>query len=172
MKLVRVAALLAALTLILAACTDNDPEPTLDPTPSTSTTSPISPTPSTTPALPTGIDAVRDWVSERNRALNTGDTAALRELTADDCASCEPYIDLIEDVYTAGGKYETTGWTVDRIRKVKSTEVTAAITMHGGVMIAAAGEPADEYEQDKAIFRFRVKPGGDGLVVSFIGLLQ
>ncbi|SDN22941.1 hypothetical protein SAMN05192576_1795 [Nocardioides szechwanensis] len=111
-------------------------------------------------------------MQERNRALTSGDTTALRGLTADKCGSCEPYIDLIEDVYAAGGSYETTGWTVDNAKELEDLEVTAAITMGAGVMIAASGTAPDKYEEDKAIFRFKVKPFEGGLVVSYIGLIR
>jgi hypothetical protein len=171
---VRFAALLAALTLVLVGCSDDDPEPNVDPTPSTSPsdTEEPAPTTSTSPASLTPVQAVRGWVHERNRSLTSGDTTALRGLTADECASCEPYIDLIDDVYAAGGSYETKGWTVDNAKELKDMEVTAAITMGAGVMIAAAGTAPDKYEEDKAIFRFRVTPSEGELVVSYIGLIR
>lgn len=171
---VRFAALLAALTLVLVGCSDEDPEPQVDPTPSTSLSDTADPTPtiSSPPASVTAVQAVRGWVQERNQALTSGDTTALRGLTSEKCGSCEPYIDLIEDVYAAGGSYETTGWTVDNAKELKDMEVTAAITMGAGVMIAATGSAPDEYEEEKAIFRFRVKPVDDGLVVSYIGLIR
>ena len=170
----RMAVLLAAASLALAACSDDEPAPRVDPGPTTSPSeSSSSPTmPVSEPPRPTAIDVVRGWVEERNRALSSGQTMDLRELTADSCASCEPYIDLIEDVYAAGGSYDTEGWTVNKASELKPMEVAAAITMSGGTMSAAAGKPPDEYAEDKAIFRFRVKSVGDEVVVSYMALIR
>jgi hypothetical protein len=172
----RLAALLAAATLLAAGCSDDDPQPRLEPTPSASLTespSPTEPSSSGTSATApaTAVEAVRNWVRERNRALSSGDTGTLRALTDPGCSSCEPYIDLIEDVYRAGGRYESQGWKVDNAKELKPLEVTAAITMSGGVMFATADASPDAYEEDKGIFRFRVKDRNGSKEVVFIGLI-
>jgi hypothetical protein len=171
---VRLAALLATATLVAAGCSDDEPRPRLEPTESASPTESPSPTPTYTasPARVGAVDAVRGWVQERNRALESGDTTALRALTAPGCASCEPYIDLIEDVYEAGGRYETAGWSVDNAKELQPRRVTAAITMGGGLMIATAGGDPEEYAEEKAIFRFRLVQQAGGPVISFIGLVR
>ncbi|MCD4527139.1 DUF6318 family protein [Nocardioides sp. cx-173] len=175
MDRVRLAALLVATTLVAAACSDDAPEPRVEPTPSASPTeSALTPSPSSSEsdAPITAVQAVRNWVAERNLALSSGDTSALRKLASPGCSTCEPYVDLIEDVYEAGGEYNTTGWTVDRAKELKPGEVTAAITMGGGSMVPSSGAEADEYGEEKAIFRFRLTSDMDTPAITFIGLIR
>ena len=94
-----------ATLVLVTGCTD-DPEP-IEPT----TSNPSSPKP-TTPELPesaeeetpTGAaDFVSFWLEVSNYSAQTGDTTPLEEISRDDCAGCDRYIDLYRSIYSKGG---------------------------------------------------------------------
>jgi hypothetical protein len=168
-----VAALLAAC--LLGACGDGDPKPDIpDPTPTGSPATPASADSSAAPESPE--DAVRAWVNSRNVALASGDTAELRSLTDASCESCLSLITSIEDVYAAGGHYETTGWDV-KSAKARSTStarptVDAAVVFAGGTTVNSAGDEPVRYGPENHIMVFKLHRAGDSLVVDFVGFLS
>lgn len=165
----------------LVAC-DDEPTPDIpDPTPSStspSVTDSVSPTtPTETPAALTPEETVRAWVAARNQALQDGDTTALRLLSQDPCETCEEHIRPIEDVFAAGGSFDTPGWAVDSAKVDGSegdeTRVNAAVTMAAGSTIQEAGAEPVTYPEDKRIMVFRLRPSDSGsLLVSFIGYIS
>ncbi|MGB0099090.1 MAG: DUF6318 family protein [Nocardioides sp.] len=104
------------LTLGLAGCSGEDPEPNLAPSASTSPTSPA-PTPSPSgPVAPTmpeaakGTDAaaaeafVKFYWDTVNYAQKTGDVDGLRDLSSTRCIACQAGIDYLDDVFANDGE--------------------------------------------------------------------
>ena len=56
---------------------------------------------------------VSDWFGALSLAMVSGETATVRELSADTCASCDALADQIESIYANGGSVETSGWSVE-----------------------------------------------------------
>src|SRR4051794_21506113 len=99
-------ALLLPPVLALGACSGDDPEPRLA-APSSSSASP-----SGTSAPLNPVEAFSAWVDARNRALQSGDTAAVEALSAPSCRTCRNAIAPIKQVFQNGGRFNTEGWTV------------------------------------------------------------
>ena len=168
------AALLA--TCLLGACSEDDPEPDIaDPTasaPSSSATVSTSATVSATPALGPE-ETVRAWVDARNAALHYGDTSGVRALSASNCGSCNEHIAPIEDVYEAGGTFDTPGWTIDRLKVVEQSgskvKVDVAITMAAGQTTQQAGATPMPYPEDHRLMFFRLARQDAVWRISFVG---
>jgi hypothetical protein len=132
-------------------------------------------TDATEPAL-SPEDAVRGWVEARNAALTSGDTTELRSLTDLTCKSCVSLITSIEDVYTAGGHYDTKGWDV-KSAKARSTSaarptVDAAVVFAGGSTVNSAGADPVLYGPENHIMVFKLHNDRGVLVVDFVGFLS
>lgn len=169
-----------ALLCGLAACKD---EPTPDiPDPTPSSTSPsvsesASPTtPTETPEVLTPEETVRAWVAARNQALRDGETSGVRALTDPSCSSCVDLITSIEEVYAAGGRFETKGWTVKAAATKRPNgsrpQIDVAMVIAGGQTVNEAGAEPVVYEQDKRIVVFKVHPVENGFLVDFVGFLS
>lgn len=104
--------------LLVSGCSAEEaPPPVAQPTPvqSPTVTQPslnptLAPTPTSSPPANSDREAeagraARAWFESANQAISTGDTAALRAASADDCVSCQRLIRSIEQVYT-GGSFE------------------------------------------------------------------
>jgi hypothetical protein len=110
--------------LALGACSDDDPEPKFAPTPSTSaptspsTTAASGPTEPTMPAVANGTDAasaeafVTFYWEMVNYAEQTGDLAAVKRLSSDDCVACRSGLKYLEGVFTDGGEIKGGDQTV------------------------------------------------------------
>lgn len=168
MILVRLVAPLAALTLALAACSDDDPDPRVDPTPTTPTST-VTPTPDpsgTTEPGPLGpMETVRAWVQARNHLVQSGDATAVDRLSASDCSTCRDSTDPVEQVYVAGGHYETHGWRIAAMkvtaRNRSSAEVSAGLVYTAGQTVPSAGVEPVSYGIERHIAKFRLtKEGG------------
>jgi hypothetical protein len=126
---IRTRTVITALTLVsvlaLGACSGDDPEPKFAPTPSTSApTSPSTTTASgpTQPTMPTDATHLTEsgaqaflsyWFAALSHAMVSGDTGAVREHSDQTCQSCSALIEQIADLYSKGGRVETSGWTVE-----------------------------------------------------------
>jgi hypothetical protein len=165
----RLAATLAATlatALLLGGCAD-DPEPKVEPseTPSSATTAshgPLDPE-----------DVVRSWVDAQNVALTSGDTTELQRLSDPNCVTCQKaFIQPIEDVYNAGGRFETEGWrvtaTTSRAASGGTVEVDADVEIPGGRTYAEANADPVSYESEHRRLQFRIRDE----VVSFVGFLS
>jgi glucose/arabinose dehydrogenase len=160
----RLAALLAAATLLAAGCSDDDPQPRLEPTPNASPTeSPsTSPTePSKTPSTPKALNpvqTVRAWVVARNAALANGSTTAVYELSSTQCKSCRDLTEPFAKVYTNGGSIDSRGWLIDSIERrpdfSSNRQVIAAMTFAAGQIIQASGKPPSDFPEEKHILQF------------------
>lgn len=167
----RTRAVLVALLLStagLAGCTDDDPEPAPPPT----TTAPTSP--STTADAPDDPeDTVRAWVEAQNDAMRNGDTRDVRSLSTGDCKSCDGLIRPVEQVFAAGGRFETAGWTVDHLKETMSIDgrstVKAAVTISAGKTYQTADADPVAYEAQGSILEFRLARVDGQWRVSFVG---
>lgn len=170
----RTRTVLTALTctsvLALGACSGDDPEPKFAPTPTP--TAPTSPSPTDEAMSPE--DTVRAWVDAQNHALRTGDTGAMKSLSADGCRGCDDFTNPIEQVYRDGGHFSTDGWTVEGTH-LKSTAdpsvVDLAVTIAGGRTTAKAGAQPVTYESEKELLVVKLVPDGDSWAISFIGFI-
>lgn len=98
------------------------------PTPSSSPSESASPRP-TPPAMPAEAEGtspaaakafVRHYFEQINYAALSGDTETLRELSTDDCESCDAIASNVERIYNAGGHMETEGWKLSVVSSVPS----------------------------------------------------
>lgn len=167
----RMAFALVAPLLTLVGCSD-DPVPKVAPHESPSATA-VSGTKK--PRLDP-VETAEAWVEAQNVALHTGDTTALRQLSADPCESCDGFIDPIEQVYKNGGVFKTRGWTVEgakaRSRTGEPIVIDAAITIAGGKTMREDGAEPVIYKAEKHIMVFKVVSDGRGWAVSFIGFIS
>jgi hypothetical protein len=172
---------LAALTAaaLLSACND-DPEPKVaDPTPSSSSAVVTSaPTTASATEMPPELNpeaAVRAWVAARNAALHTGDTTQLRTLSQPGCDTCEEHIKPIEQVFAAGGRFDTPGWSIDQLKvdssSGQSAKVDVAMTMAGGTTVAESGGEPVTYLEDHRLMYFKLI-SKSSWIVSFVGYYQ
>ena len=110
-----------AAVLALAGCGGDDPTPRVaDPTPPAS----VSASPSASAAVekeawemktPGGAIAFAElWVSEFSTAFSTGDTATLVAMSEKSCTTCQSFIDLINEVYEAGGSIAGQPWKLTK----------------------------------------------------------
>lgn len=121
MKRALVAAGAVTLALSLAACSEDEPEPEVGPTESTSSS-----TPDTSPTEPPEKEAwekntragavafVKHWIAVFNDAQDDGDVAELRALSSPKCVTCNNFADRAEAIYKDGGFYKSKGWRVLR----------------------------------------------------------
>jgi uncharacterized protein DUF6318 len=70
---------------------------------------------------------VRFYVATVNYATSTGDSKRLRELDDGKCVSCAGIAKRIDDVYSAGGRIESTGWTVSSMTVVSGPPKTPLV---------------------------------------------
>lgn len=111
-------ALAGVLTLGVSACSDDTPPQTAP-----STTASASPSPSSTgpvaPVLPelakrkddVGAKAfVKYWFETFTYAMRSGDAAAVRGLSAEECKTCSGLVDQVERIYGSGGHVEGGSW--------------------------------------------------------------
>lgn len=104
----RALALTVIAPLLLAGCSDGDPD--ADPTPKMPdpTSSSPSPTESETPEAESAEDFVRRWVDVDRAMQNSGATDEYLSISGK-CKTCVTVADRIEGIYEAGGSVQTDG---------------------------------------------------------------
>ena len=144
-----------AAVLVLGACSD-DPTPRFEADPSDTpslTPTPDEPEPWEEKSDEGAIAFVEHWVDTFNKSTVTGDSSALDDISSPSCVTCTNFIALTDDIYSAGGRVISDGWSIDSTSdpKVsgKSTLISIDITQSPQVITRAAGEQAERY------------PGGD-----------
>jgi hypothetical protein len=159
--------------LLVAGCTDDEPKPKFEPTPSET---PSSASPTTSPAALSPEETVRAWVDAQNTALRTGDTSSLAALSADPCNTCDQFIDPIAQVYADGGSFRGGAWTIAAVKARPGgrsrTVVDVGIDIDGGTTQETSDSEPVEYVADKRIMQFRLVPVGGGWAISFIGFVS
>lgn len=182
MKLGRAAAMVVALLLIAGCSEDPKPrfeEPSETPTESSRPTSPPtdpseSPEPSADDLDPLGT--VKAWTLSRNLALQTGDTAAARDLSAPGCRTCFNYLDPIEQVIEAGGQFRTEGWKIIgsnvRTKSAEGATVDVGFEFAAGRTIPAAGAEPIVFEADKQLLTFRLIQTDGQWLIEWIAVIR
>lgn len=169
---------LLALPLVLAGCSSDDPEPKIAPPEISAPTVSESPTATATekPVEDSPEDIVRAWVAARNQALNDGVTGPVQALSSASCRSCKGLIAPIEDIYDAGGHFETTGWRVVKAKQkqanVSRPVVNTALAFAGGSTVSTKGGEANLYPPEKHIVVFKLVRQSGGWSVDFVGFLS
>lgn len=119
-------ALALAAVLTLSACSSDDPEPKVAPTPSAATSS-VATSPSTEPTnpqaelpnSPAGARAfVRRWVDLVNEAQASGQTTQLEAASDERCTACSGILKEIRRIYDGGGRIDGGDWRVGKIREL------------------------------------------------------
>jgi hypothetical protein len=123
-----VTALSVIPVLLVAGCTDDDPKPKFEPSPSSEApTSPSTTTGTATPAMPVaaqqqsdvGAEAfVRYWIEVVNFSQRTGETSGLVGLNDVRCSGCRGIVKAIDSAYRSGGHIEGGDITAGRLRKL------------------------------------------------------
>ena len=170
-------AALAALVVVLGstACSDDDPEPKFAP-PSASPT-PSEPSTSVVSSSSDPVSVARAWIEAQNEALQSGDTSGARGLATENCRSCDGLIRPIEEVFEAGGRFVTKGWTVDKAKEARRTDtratVNAAVTISGGTTYPSADAEPVEFKTERTILVFKLERAArDDWQIAFIGFLS
>jgi hypothetical protein len=92
------------LALTLAGCSD-DPQPIIEPAPSTTAAPSPEPTPSSTPTPEPETESAKEFIrrfqQEATNAQATGETSSYRNLTAQ-CEGCNTFADLVDDFNAKG----------------------------------------------------------------------
>ena len=170
---------LAIATLLLASsCTGDDSEP-IEPTTSTGST----PTP-TTPELPESAQKetpsgaanfVSFWLDVSNYSAQTGDTTLLEEISRDDCAGCDRYIDLYRSIYANGGFISGVRRSISKVDlKVRDRDIVISgdVRVSGGTYRDTKSSPERTSKPDVTEVEFAVVRVDGKWSMSQIGLPQ
>ena len=165
------AAVAVGVTLVVAGCTDgSSPKPSPLPSPSASSSS-AAPSLSA-PAMPAeakGTSAasakafVRYWIETLNFAGLSGDTARLRESSAQECAACTGIAEFIDRVYSRGGSISGDGWGIRQIRLVdrgpgRGMTVDALVDVKPQEVVKRKGGKAQNFSGGRRLKTFFVTP--------------
>ena len=117
-------ALALGLVLALSAC-GSDPEPQFeaDPSPAPSEVTTSAPVKEAWEEKSDdgAIAFVEHWIDEFNAAVLSGDTTVLTELSGSSCTTCENFVSLTDDIYSAGGRVESEGWSIRSLSDPKDS---------------------------------------------------
>lgn len=168
-----------ACLLAFTACSGGAAEPTdLPDKPDKKNTASKTPegTPTPTPPSPSPVSSdkheswtfVRHYEALTGYAFLTGDAAPLEELSAPGCKSCQFTVDLINEVYDAGGHFE--GDYKGHVEEVSgsNTAVNVYIKFGEGRKIAKAGAQAEVYEPESRNKTYQLEREGSQWIVSEI----
>ncbi len=162
------AAGLALGLLMLAGCTDDEPDP---PPPTSSTpSSPTStePTDSPSPDPESAEDFIRRWVEEDIKMQNTGETGSFRRLNHR-CKPCDRLANLVRNYYRAGGYVKTEGWRITGIEPIAKRGDTRVVMVHVDGGPTEYRESSDSRTKhlpgERTRFQFTVRKLSDGWAV-------
>lgn len=153
--LMRIAAAMATVLLLMGVTTACDNGPTPSPLPSVTTSAPPTSTTPSPPAMPTsatGRDTsavkafVRYWLSVFNYAANTGDTSTLIEISSPHCSSCKALIDGIAQTYAAGGHTFGDGWSATRLSVRDPAHITVRLLVADQEAQDSADAPIEHFK--------------------------
>jgi hypothetical protein len=109
----RLPVLVAGLVLVLAGCSEGDPEPRMAPTESVaSTPSTSAPTVSPSPSVPGEAAFIAQFFEEISSAISDGDPSGFLAMTSGRCENCEVIARNLAGAYEDGGHIEGGLWTV------------------------------------------------------------
>ena len=110
------------LALTLAGCSD-DPQPIIEPAPSTTAAPSPEPTPSSTPTPEPETESAKEFIQrwqETNLSMQSnGDSEDFRALGLN-CRSCEQIADRVDEIYGDGGGINPSGAELSHIEQVGS----------------------------------------------------
>lgn len=176
MKFMRAAVLPLLALLVLGGCSGDDPEPKFEPAPTSAPTSASPTEASASPEQRSPEQTVIAWVEARNDALQDGDTTSVEALSAESCETCQNQIDPIRQIYSDGGHFETTGWTVVSSRlKSRSgprAAVDTAIKYAAGQTISETGAEPVVYAVERHIVVFKLTAIAGTWQIQFVGYLS
>lgn len=154
--------------LTLAGC-GGDPSATPSPDASTTASATPSPTAEPAPEMPAAatkrtkagaIAFVRHYITLSNRAVTTGEVAALRRLSTPECASCSNLMNETTALYAAGGSIRG-GDLIPRTLSVPDQgfhPAEATVDVVGDVapqlIVRRAGAPAERVKKAKVFFTY------------------
>ena len=69
----------------------------------------------------------RHYVDLVNYSSATGETAALEAAGTSACKSCAAIAGNVREIYDRGGRIESQGWTIEKIKAVRLTSARAAV---------------------------------------------
>lgn len=165
-RLLRAIAVSGVLSVLLAGCSGDEPRPKMAPTTSASPTPSVppslDPTPTVVPTAPVlgPEETVRAWVEARNETLGSGLAASATLLSARDCKSCRDLLSPIESLYADGGRVETRGWIVEKLRKRpdfgRSGQLLAAVKFSPGKTFTTSSAKPTTFAAENHIMQFGV----------------
>ncbi|WP_300404910.1 hypothetical protein [Nocardioides sp.] len=140
------------LALTLAGCSD-DPQPIIEPAPSTTAAPSPEPTPSSTPTPEAETESAKDfiqrWQDEAFGMQVTGKTDAYLSMSAD-CESCESLADSVKVIYGAGGTIQLDGqhavMGLQRVGKAQGTLIYEyELSSPASQVLSAEGKVEQEF---------------------------
>lgn len=157
---------------VLASCGSDSGGPDVDSTPSASPTPTLSP-----PTKPANLheatpesaaDFVNYWIQVLNFAHATGDLKELRLVSKADCEGCNVAIEMIAEVYGAGGHVSGNAWSTDELElKVESTAIFVTMTVsaaHGELVNAKGQEPVILEAMESKLYAWVQRDAGQWLM--------
>lgn len=149
---------------VLASCGSDSGGPDVDSTPSASPTPTLSP-----PTKPANLheatpesaaDFVNYWIQSLNYSYATGDLEELVRISGSDCEGCKAAIEMISEIYGAGGYVKGNAWSVRELElDVEPTHVfvTMDVFAESGVLMKSKGAESIVLEATERIFNALVE---------------
>lgn len=170
MSVRRALALAAALPLLVAGCSQDDPEPKMpDTSPSSSSSTP---TAEPTKEQESPEEFVRRWQAAGDEMQQTGQTSEYLEMSLG-CQACKKLATTVREVYDGGGRIEFAGSRIVSLERSGQRPPTFDIglrvprtVIHGGSDSLPESYPAGEMR-----IRVTLKAAGDSWVTAHYGVL-
>ena len=166
----RALALVLAVPILLAGCSD-DPEPEPKVPEATSSSPTPTPTESETPEAESPEDFIRRWVKAGDEMQVTGETAEYAAMTPK-CQPCQAFVENVADVYERGGSAEFAGSQIVRLKRVGGSPPTYDLTkdLPETIIRRAEGEP-ETLPGGRTTIRVTLDTQGQQWVVAHFGIL-
>ena len=168
------------LALTLAGCSD-DPQPIIEPAPSTTAAPSVTPneTPSSTPtpeAEPESAkDFIRRWQTATYAMQDSGDVSNYLAMT-DECSSCDALADEVTTIYADGRSIRTSGGRileVERVGKVKKVFIYEYVARSGpSAVLARDGSAQRQFEGGTARFQMNLTRHDESWLVGRVSRLS
>ncbi len=85
------------------------------------------------------------WTDTLNEATTSGETEDLKALATEECQACSDFAGQLDDIYAAGGRVESEGWTVNRV-----VPEAGATDDEVGMLVTFAVSPQKVFESEDA----------------------
>jgi hypothetical protein len=107
--------------LALGACSEEDPQPKIAPSESSSPTESPSASSSASPQALSETQTVRRFFEGISASISAGDSSRFMTLAAKRCTNCQEIAQSLENAYADGGHIENGRWTVVRLQRVSGS---------------------------------------------------